>query len=234
MAEKGLEPRLFLSSTLDRPAARAHFQGDDAQVGGWDAGVTVTVYRSEIPSKSGRVESLPAVYVQIGMRVSTCTRTCWDTRWRRWCFKAVTRPPEHALVLGKQKRSSLTQTLRAECSQLRSLSEARFPRAPQAGRRPRPSGTAWTRFREDAGLPGCCDRAGEGRPGGVDLGVRVSKMGRGERSGRGGRGGVTGRNLSHQEREGSPCEGEAESRPDPGLQEASRTRPPGSPWSPGL
>lgn len=61
MAEKGLEPRLFLSSTLDRPAVRAHFQGDDAQVGGRDAGVTVTVYRSEIPSKSGRVESLPAV-----------------------------------------------------------------------------------------------------------------------------------------------------------------------------
>ena len=53
VAEKGLEPRLFLSSTLDRRAARAHFWGDDAQVGGRDVGVTVTIYRSEIPSQEG-------------------------------------------------------------------------------------------------------------------------------------------------------------------------------------
>lgn len=53
MAEKGLEPRLFLSSTLDRRAAQAHFQGDDAQVGGRDVGVTVTIYRFEIPSQEG-------------------------------------------------------------------------------------------------------------------------------------------------------------------------------------
>lgn len=60
---------------------------------------------------------------------------------------------------------------------------------------------------------------GRADPGGVDLESVSQRWGEVRNLGGGGRGAVTAGNLSHQEREGSPCEAEAESR----LQEDGRS-----------
>lgn len=81
---------------------------------------------------------------------------------------------------------------------------------------------------------------GRADPGGVDLESASQRWGEVRNLGGGGRGAVTAGNLSHQEREGSPCEAEAESRLQEDGQSGAarrtdaRPRPPGSPWSPGL
>lgn len=113
---------------------------------------------------------------------------------------------------GTQRRHTLTRSLRAE-----GIQRGSFRLKPVPPRLPRPaaSGTTWTRPREDAGLSGL----GRADPGGVDLESASQRWGEVRNLGGGGRGAVTACNLSHQEREGSPREGEAESR----LQEDGRS-----------
>lgn len=117
---------------------------------------------------------------------------------------------------GTQRRHTLTRSLRAEGIQRCSfrLKPAPAPRPPpppgSPGRRPqaRPGpGLGKTLVSRDA-----ASGLGRADPGGVDLESASQKWGEVRNLGGGGRGAVTACNLSHQEREGSPREGEAESR----------------------